>query len=125
MGDLADPLVLDVRSAVDGSAAHARALRTSADRLLTVADELAGASTRESSCKGLSAQTEDVLHSILRAAREHFALDVAFISQFRDGRRFFVSVEASITDIQIGASDPLEDSYCARVVDGRLPQLMR
>lgn len=124
MGHLADPLVLDVRNAVDAAGAHPGAVRASADRLLTVSEELAVASTLERSGNGLSPQTEDVLHSILRAAREHFALDVAFISRFRDGRRFFVSVDASTTEIQVGASDPLEDSYCARVVDGRLPQLM-
>src|ERR1700710_1122780 len=62
----------------------------------------------------------------LRAIRTHLGMAVAFISEFAGGRRHFRHVDACRTDgpIVVGGSDPLVDSYCARVVDGRLPQLM-
>ena len=62
----------------------------------------------------------------LRAIRTHLGMDVAFISEFAGGRRHFRHIDASRPDglIQVDGSDPLEDSYCLRVVDGRLPELM-
>lgn len=66
------------------------------------------------------------LARLLESIRKHLAMDVAFISQFQDGRRFFRHVQRGpgALALQPGDSDPLEDSYCARVVDGRLPELM-
>lgn len=66
------------------------------------------------------------LARILNAIRTHLDMDVAFISEFRDGRRVFRQVDAREPDgpVQPGGSDALEDSYCQRVVDGRLPELM-
>jgi EAL domain-containing protein (putative c-di-GMP-specific phosphodiesterase class I) len=50
---------------------------------------------------------------------------VAFISEFVDGDRVFRYVDAGTpTPVKVGGGDPLEDSYCQRVVDGRLPQLI-
>ena len=62
----------------------------------------------------------------LSAIRNHLGMDVAFISEFVDGRRYFRVVDASTSapPIQVGQSDPLEHSFCQRVVDGRLPELM-
>lgn len=52
-------------------------------------------------------------------------MDVAFISEFVHGRRYFRYVDADDRgSVKVGASDPLEESYCQRVVDGRLPELM-
>ncbi|MFG6486281.1 EAL domain-containing protein [Roseateles sp. BYS78W] len=66
------------------------------------------------------------LDRLLHAIRRHMEMDVAFISEFKDGRRFFRQVEIgdSALAIQPGNSDPLEESYCQRVVDGRLPELI-
>ncbi|MBW3668045.1 MAG: EAL domain-containing protein [Actinobacteria bacterium] len=68
----------------------------------------------------------EVLPRLLRAAREHLRMEVAFISEFVDGDRVFRHVDAASSGapVRVGGSDPLEESYCARVVDGRLPQLM-
>lgn len=62
----------------------------------------------------------------LNAIRTHLGMDVAFISEFVDDRRYFRYVDSSDQEavIQVGQSDPLEQSYCQRVVDGRLPELM-
>jgi EAL domain-containing protein (putative c-di-GMP-specific phosphodiesterase class I) len=62
----------------------------------------------------------------LRAIRTHLGMDVAFISEFvGDGRVFqVVDAQSPACPVQVGASDPLEESYCQRVVDGRLPELI-
>ncbi len=67
------------------------------------------------------------LPRLLGAIREHLGMDVAFISEIRDERRFFRHVDAGgprPAPIEVGGSDPVEESYCQRVVDGRLPELM-
>lgn len=61
--------------------------------------------------------------SILRAVRNHLGMDVAFVSQFEDGRRFFEHVDGT-APFKPGDSSPLEEGYCQRVVDGRLPELI-
>lgn len=63
----------------------------------------------------------------LRILREHLKMDVVFVSQFRDNRRTFRVVDSNPnkTIIKAGMSDPLEESWCQRVVDGRLPQLVK
>lgn len=63
---------------------------------------------------------------VLRLLRQHLKMDVIFISEFVDGQRVFRRVE-SRTDrhyIDEGQGDPLEQSFCQRVVDGRLPSLV-
>jgi EAL domain-containing protein (putative c-di-GMP-specific phosphodiesterase class I) len=66
------------------------------------------------------------LDRMLQAIRRHMGMDVAFISQFQDGRRVFRQIDTGESSLAIkpGDSDPLEESYCLRVVDGRLPELI-
>ena len=73
-----------------------------------------------------SVSPDQLLPRALRALRTHLGMDVAFIGQFRDGRRVFRYVDAARRNaaVQMGASDPIEDTYCQRVVDGRLPELI-
>ncbi len=63
---------------------------------------------------------------ILQAVREHLKMEVAFVSEFVSGQRVFRYVDSSWSrnPVRVGAGDPLEDSYCARVVDGRMPELI-
>jgi EAL domain-containing protein (putative c-di-GMP-specific phosphodiesterase class I) len=77
--------------------------------------------------KGPKAVSPDqLLPRALRALRTHLGMEVAFISEFRDGRRIFRYVDAARESaaVQMGASDPIEDTYCQRVVDGRLPEVI-
>lgn len=64
----------------------------------------------------------DAMHSL----RKTLGMEVAFISEFKDGHRIFRYVDEEIDSIPIpeGASDPLEESYCQRIVDGRLPEVI-
>ncbi|WP_200947314.1 GAF domain-containing protein [Ramlibacter sp. Leaf400] len=58
--------------------------------------------------------------------RRHLGMDVMFVSQFRDRKRTFRVVDASpgLTKVVAGHSDPLEESWCHFVVEGRAPQLI-
>jgi len=69
---------------------------------------------------------DDILHDALRAIRLHLGMDVAFVSEFINGRRVFRHIDTHLDcpPIRVGDSDPLDASYCQRVVDGRLPELM-
>jgi len=69
---------------------------------------------------------EKSIDKVLHAARNHLGMDVAFISEFMQGDRIFRHVDASVEDVPVreGASVPLSEGYCQRVVDGRLPELI-
>lgn len=66
------------------------------------------------------------LQNTLSALRRHLDMDVAFISHFHDGVREFRVVDSKNQNppIAVGDSGPLEDSYCQRVIDGRLPEII-
>ncbi len=71
---------------------------------------------------GLS--NEARIRKVLNIVRTHLDMDVGFVSEFVDGKRVFRHVDGDQSPVQTGDGDPLEDSYCQRVVDGRLPELM-
>ena len=70
---------------------------------------------------------DQAIAEVLATLRRKLGLDVVFVSEFIDGRRMFRYVDHSgpETVIRPGQSNPLEESYCQRVVDGRLPELIR
>lgn len=74
-----------------------------------------------------SKPNREALPGLLNAIRQHLGMDVAFIAEFTEGKRVFRHVDPPTPEnpVQPGAGDPLEDSYCQRVVDGRLPELLR
>lgn len=67
-----------------------------------------------------------LLREVLSVVRGHLGMDVAFVSSIAGGRRTFEYVDADpwFCPITPGESDDLEDTYCARVLDGRLPGLV-
>ncbi len=71
----------------------------------------------------LHPKVQEALHIL----RDHLAMDVVFVSQISEGRRTFRVVDASpeFDFLQPGLSDPVEESWCQYVVDGRLPQLVQ
>lgn len=70
--------------------------------------------------------TDQLLQDALQAVRVHLGLEVAFISQFKAGHRVFryVDSDSGFSPVRVGDGDPLEESFCQRVTDGRLPNLM-
>lgn len=69
---------------------------------------------------------DKVITDVLKTLRDRMKMDVVFCSEFVDGRRVFRQVATSKERpiVAVGASDLLEESWCHRVVDGRLPRFM-
>jgi EAL domain-containing protein (putative c-di-GMP-specific phosphodiesterase class I) len=66
------------------------------------------------------------IDKMLHAVREHLGMDVAFLAEFRAKDRIFRNVDAkSAAPIRAGDTLSLDQGYCQRVVDGRLPQLIK
>lgn len=63
---------------------------------------------------------------VLQLLRVRLGMDVAFVSQLAGGRRTLKMVDHApdFTAVQAGMSDPIEESWCQRVVEGRLPERM-
>lgn len=63
---------------------------------------------------------------ILASLRRHLKMDVGFVSEFSGGKRIFKYVNGDgIVPVREGAWDPLEQSYCYYVVNGRVPEVLR
>jgi hypothetical protein len=57
--------------------------------------------------------------------RKQLRMDVVFVSEFVDGERVFRFLQGGEPlGLQAGDSGPLEESYCQRVVQGRMPELV-
>ncbi|MGY8904009.1 MAG: GAF domain-containing protein [Burkholderiales bacterium] len=70
-------------------------------------------------------QIDNSVHEVLKLLRERLKMDVVFVSEFIDGKRVFQKVESTGRQvIAEGGCDPVEESWCIRVVDGRMPQLV-
>lgn len=67
------------------------------------------------------------VHQVLSALRRQMRMDVVFVSKFEDGRRTFKLVDTAPGKdvIRPGEGDPLEQSWCHHIVNGRLPELMK
>jgi GAF domain-containing protein len=66
--------------------------------------------------------TGDIEHA-LSTVREVLEMDVAFVSRFDGDRLVFRAIEGDAESFgwREGQSFPLDDSYCRRVLDGRVP----
>ena len=73
---------------------------------------------------------DSAVTEMLQLLRQRLAMDVVFVSEFVDGQRVFRYVDSPNNKsknkplIAVGHSDPLEQTWCQRVVDGRLPQFI-
>ena len=64
---------------------------------------------------------------LLTQVRRSLGMDVVFVSRFIDRERVFEVVSAegdAASGVVPGRSDPLLDTYCQRIVDGRLPVII-
>lgn len=66
----------------------------------------------------------DVVPTVLKLLRTRLGMDVAFVSQIANGRRVIEAVDSApgFSPIHAGQSDPVKESWCQYVVDGRLPE---
>lgn len=62
---------------------------------------------------------------VLLMLRKQLRMDVVFVSEFVDGQRVFRFMHGGDDlGLHAGDSGPLEESYCQRVVEGRMPELV-
>lgn len=71
-------------------------------------------------------QAAQLVQQLLSVMRSHTGMEVAFLSHVADGRRRFEYVDADpwFCPIEPGESDELSGTYCGRVLDGRVPELI-
>ncbi len=66
------------------------------------------------------------IEHMLRDVREALDMDVAFVSKFDQDQLVFRALEGDAESFgwQEGESFPLDESYCKRVLDGRIPDVV-
>lgn len=69
----------------------------------------------------------EVVVSTLQLARAETSMDVAALGEIRDGREVvrLLAGEAESFGLAIGASLPVEDTFCQRLLEGRLGNVVR
>ena len=74
----------------------------------------------------MSDWTSGTVEDVLRDVRETLNMDVAFVSQFSEDQLVFRALEGDEESFgwQEGESFPIDESYCKRVLDGRIPQVV-
>ncbi len=75
---------------------------------------------------GGSDQQPETIESLLSLVRENLEMDVAFISEFAEDRLVFRALEGDAKSFgwREGKSVPLDASYCKRMLDGRIPNIV-
>ena len=73
-----------------------------------------------------SNQRPGTIEDMLRDVREAFDMDVAFVSKFDGDQLVFRNLEGDAESFgwQEGESFPIDESYCKRVLDERIPRVV-
>jgi EAL domain-containing protein (putative c-di-GMP-specific phosphodiesterase class I) len=76
--------------------------------------------------QGLSEIADSQLDRIMELARRHLEMEVVLLSEFTGGRQVYRAAtgDAGSFGVAIGTGPLLESTYCAQVVDGRLPSIV-
>src|SRR4028119_988111 len=71
-------------------------------------------------------RSSDLIDRVLSTAREQLGMEVAFVSEYAQGQIVFRSLEgdAKSFEFEEGLGTPLETSFCRRVVEGRIPNVV-
>src|SRR5215204_5108089 len=71
-------------------------------------------------------QPPEKIESLLSLVRENLQMDVAFVSEFAGDQLVFRALEGDAQSFGWGEGEgfPLDESYCKRVLDGRLPNVV-
>lgn len=75
---------------------------------------------------GMARSQEETIEQMLSSIKEALGMEVAFVSEFVDDRLVFREIEgeAKSFGFEKGGDIPLEVSYCKRVIDGRIPNVI-
>lgn len=72
---------------------------------------------------GHDAELDRQISTVLSMLRRQLHMDVVFVSEFVNGQRVFRFIEGGEpVGLQVGDAAPLEQTYCQRVVEGRMPE---
>ena len=67
----------------------------------------------------------EAIDRILEAVRTHLGMDIAFASRFVEGRREFTHINSDRpAPAKPGDSEPQEETYCHKILQGQLPELI-
>ncbi len=71
-------------------------------------------------------QPPDTIERLLSMVRENLEMEVAFVSEFAGDQLVFRALEGDAGSFgwREGEGFPLDESYCKRVLDGRLPNVV-
>jgi response regulator RpfG family c-di-GMP phosphodiesterase len=71
-------------------------------------------------------RSSDLLDEVLGAARQQLGMEVAFVSEYAEGKTVFRSLDgdAESFGFREGVGTPLESSFCRRVIEGRIPSVV-
>ncbi len=85
-----------------------------------IADGLAGLAW------SFSERPSDIVERILAVARKHLGMDLAFISEFAQGKQLFrlMAGDAASFGIREGGGVALESTFCQRLMEGTLPNVV-
>jgi GAF domain-containing protein len=74
----------------------------------------------------MSDRTPGPIEHMLRDVREALHMDIVFVSQFSEDQLVFRALEGDAESFgwQEGESFPIDESYCKRVLDGRIPRVV-
>ena len=74
----------------------------------------------------MSDRTHETIEDMLRDVRQALDMDVAFVSKFDGDQLVFRAVEGDAESFgwREDTSFPIDESYCKRVLDGRIPQVV-
>jgi response regulator RpfG family c-di-GMP phosphodiesterase len=72
-------------------------------------------------------RAHESVEGILRVAREELGMDLTYLAEFKQGKQVFRSLvgEKGSFGMGEGRSIELEQTYCQRMVDGRIPNIVR
>ena len=75
--------------------------------------------------RGVNA-AQELIHDVLQSTRKLMQMDIAYVTEFSAGYRVFRFIDSDLecAPVRVGDADPLEESYCARVADGRMPYII-
>ena len=79
------------------------------------------------SSESRSADSDRVVVSMLELARAEMSMDVAVLAEIHDGREVvrLATGEAESFGLAVGASSPVEETFCQRLLEGRLGNVVR
>jgi GAF domain-containing protein len=82
--------------------------------------------SEERTSGSVSRQSSEAIERLLLTVRESLEMEVAFVSEFAGNQLVFRALEGDAESFgwREGEGFPLDESYCKRVLDGRLPNVI-